>query len=265
MVVSPVVEKWYKLSDPLHKSVSSPCSLYLNLKVVTCFSSLKKKRGWWWSSSCRRWQAFFRALRSPQACCAWRIISRSSRSRATTMSSQQLLYGETKGGHIWCVQEYYWDLVWGHERERCKDCSSLVCSFLWHWNSLSLADLIRSFTSLPLDTTPLSPPAGPLLGLICIACQGHLMTVWLSLAVDVELSGAWQKGNQVIEIVTQIIGQGFQLFSNHFTQAIHLTWLVTSERLYPQCYLPSTLAVRRLLDASYVFYVITVPFNWNSL
>ena len=32
------------------------------------------------------------------------------------------------------------------------------------------------------------------------------MTVWLSLAVDVELSGAWQKGNQVIEIVTQIIG-----------------------------------------------------------
>ncbi|KAL4071677.1 armadillo-type protein [Scleroderma yunnanense] len=46
----------------------------------------------------------------------------------------------------------------------------------------ALADLIRSITSLPSDTTLLSLPAGPLLGLICIACQRHLTAVWLSLA-----------------------------------------------------------------------------------
>ncbi|KIN96655.1 hypothetical protein M404DRAFT_931992 [Pisolithus tinctorius Marx 270] len=46
----------------------------------------------------------------------------------------------------------------------------------------ALSDLIRSVTSLPSDTTLLSLPAGPLLGLICIACQRHLTAVWLSLA-----------------------------------------------------------------------------------
>ncbi|KAI6014180.1 armadillo-type protein [Pisolithus marmoratus] len=46
----------------------------------------------------------------------------------------------------------------------------------------ALSDLIRSVTSLPSDTTLLSLPAGPLLGLICIACKRHLTAVWLSLA-----------------------------------------------------------------------------------
>ncbi|KAG6334626.1 hypothetical protein ID866_4467 [Astraeus odoratus] len=46
----------------------------------------------------------------------------------------------------------------------------------------ALGDLVRSVTSLPSDTTLLSLPAGPVLSLICIACQRHLTAVWLSLA-----------------------------------------------------------------------------------
>ncbi|KAH7927601.1 ARM repeat-containing protein [Leucogyrophana mollusca] len=46
----------------------------------------------------------------------------------------------------------------------------------------ALSDFFRSITSLPSDTTLLSLPAGPILELICIACQRQLTAVWLSLA-----------------------------------------------------------------------------------
>ncbi|KAH7882096.1 armadillo-type protein, partial [Phlebopus sp. FC_14] len=46
----------------------------------------------------------------------------------------------------------------------------------------ALSDFFRSITSLPSDITLLSLPAGPLLELICVACQRQLTAVWLSLA-----------------------------------------------------------------------------------
>ncbi|KAI6009284.1 armadillo-type protein [Pisolithus marmoratus] len=71
--------------------------------------------------------------------------------------------------------------------ENREDIFNAIRSTIEVWSgdasvSDALSDLIRSVTSLPSDTTLLSLPAGPLLGLICIACQRHLTAVWLSLA-----------------------------------------------------------------------------------
>ncbi|KAH7905355.1 armadillo-type protein [Hygrophoropsis aurantiaca] len=46
----------------------------------------------------------------------------------------------------------------------------------------ALSDFFRSITCLPADITILSLPAGPILELVCLACQRQLTAVWLSLA-----------------------------------------------------------------------------------
>ncbi|TFK33337.1 armadillo-type protein [Crucibulum laeve] len=46
----------------------------------------------------------------------------------------------------------------------------------------ALSDLFKSITSLPVDTTLISLPAGPLLELVCLAMQRSLTAAWLSLA-----------------------------------------------------------------------------------
>lgn len=46
----------------------------------------------------------------------------------------------------------------------------------------ALSEFLRSITCLPSETTLLSLPPGPLLGLLCIASQRQLTAVWLTLA-----------------------------------------------------------------------------------
>lgn len=45
-----------------------------------------------------------------------------------------------------------------------------------------LSELCKSITSLPVDATVISLPAGPLLELVCLAAQRQLTAAWLSLA-----------------------------------------------------------------------------------
>lgn len=45
-----------------------------------------------------------------------------------------------------------------------------------------LSELFKAMTALPVDTTLLSLPAGPILELVCLAAQRRLTSIWLSLA-----------------------------------------------------------------------------------
>ncbi|KAF9495545.1 ARM repeat-containing protein [Pleurotus eryngii] len=48
--------------------------------------------------------------------------------------------------------------------------------------SSTLSELFKAMTALPVDTTLLSLPAGPILELVCLAAQRRLTSIWLSLA-----------------------------------------------------------------------------------
>ncbi|THH27012.1 hypothetical protein EUX98_g7175 [Antrodiella citrinella] len=94
----------------------------------------------------------------------------------------------------------------------------------------ALSDVFKAITALPSDLTLLSLPAGPLLGLICVASQRQLTAVWLSLATMLTiqldppnfLPGLFKKSppdTEVHTVVLNVVAVLLQAALNLFSQS----------------------------------------------